>query len=252
MKTKEEKEAEEIYNLIADFYHNYRTKKYPEGWFFNEMLEMPTTLKLLGNVKGKKILDFGCGSGIYAKILTKKGAKVSGFDISEKMLQIAKNENPNIDLRYGSGYKIPFKKKFDVVLASLVIDYLKNWDKVFKEVSRVLKKESLFIFSIGNPVSECVKKIIVKGQKLRVLGINNYFDEKIFYSDWGFLYNNKIKIPSYHKTYETIIKTILKNGFEIIDYKDTYPINKAKKLFPEQYRNHTKSPYFCVWKVRKK
>ena len=75
---KDEKEAKKMYDLLAKFYHDLRTKKYPQGWFYNEMLEMPSTLELLGNVKGKKILDFGCGTGIYAKILTKKGAKVSG------------------------------------------------------------------------------------------------------------------------------------------------------------------------------
>jgi len=105
--TKEEKEAEAVYNKIAEHYHSHRTKKHPKGWFFNEMLEMPAMFELLGNVKGKKVLDFGCGSGIYAKILTKKGAIVKGFDISEEMLKIAKKDNPTLDLRQGSGYKIP-------------------------------------------------------------------------------------------------------------------------------------------------
>ncbi len=159
--TKEESEAKKIYDIMADSYHNHRTKTYPEGWFYNELLEMPATLSLLGNVKGKKILDFGCGSGIYAKLLTEKGAKVKGFDLSEKMLEIARRDNPKLDLRHGSGYKIPFNEKFDIVVAALVIDYFDNWDKVFKEVSKVLNKGGYFIFSGGNPVSETVKKVII-------------------------------------------------------------------------------------------
>jgi len=94
-----EKEVSKNYDILAESYHEMRTKKYPQGWFYNEMLEMPATLELLGNVKGKKILDFGCGTGIYAKILTKKRAKVKGFDISREMIKIAKQENPNLDLR---------------------------------------------------------------------------------------------------------------------------------------------------------
>jgi 2-polyprenyl-3-methyl-5-hydroxy-6-metoxy-1,4-benzoquinol methylase len=77
MKT-DEKEASKKYNIIANHYHTWRTKENPNGWFYNELLEMPTTLGLLGNVKNKKILDFGCGTGIYAKILTRKGAKLKG------------------------------------------------------------------------------------------------------------------------------------------------------------------------------
>ena len=64
-----------IYDRIANDYYNIRTNKSTKGWFYNEMLEMPTTLKLLGNIKNKKILDLGCGPGIYAKILSKKVRK---------------------------------------------------------------------------------------------------------------------------------------------------------------------------------
>ena len=88
--SKEEREAKVMYENSASFYHDYRTKINPEGWFFNEFLEMPATLELLGNVKGKKVLDYGCGSGIYLKLLKERGANIKGFDISEEMLKIAK------------------------------------------------------------------------------------------------------------------------------------------------------------------
>ncbi len=73
---REEREAKKKYDIIAKYYHNFRTKEHPKGWFYNEMLEMPSTLELLGDVKNKKVLDFGCGTGIYTKILKEKGAKI--------------------------------------------------------------------------------------------------------------------------------------------------------------------------------
>ncbi len=251
MKTKEERTAKNVYNNIAESYHNHRTKLYPKGWFFNEFLEMPTTLELLGNVKGKKILDFGCGSGIYAKLLTKKGAKVSGFDISEKMLAIARKENPKLDLRYGSGYNIPFKGRFDIVLASLTIHYLKDWDKVFQEVRRVLKKGGFFVFSTGNSVSEIMEKIVLNGKEYRVLGTKNYFKKYKIYASWK-MNNKEVQVSAYHRPYEEIIRTIIKNGFEIADYKDAFPSKKGKKLFPDDYKTYSRRPFFCVWKVMKK
>ncbi|MFH1210114.1 MAG: class I SAM-dependent methyltransferase [archaeon] len=247
----EEKQAKKIYNNLSQYYHDLRTKKHPNGWFYNEMLEMPSTLELLGNVKGKKILDFGCGSGIYAKLLTKKGAIVKGFDISNKIIEIARKENPKLDLRIGSGYNIPFKEKFDIVQASLVLDYFKDWDKVFKQVYNILNDKGYFVFSLGNPIAECTKKIKISNKKLRVLGENDYFSEKRIYAFWT-IENKKIKIYSYHKTYETIIKIILRNGFEIVGYKDTYPLKRAKTSFPKDYKLFSKIPYFCVWKVKKK
>jgi SAM-dependent methyltransferase len=248
----EEKEANKVYNFMAEHYHNWRTKKNPKGWFYNELLEMPATLSLVGNPRAKKILDFGCGSGIYAKILSKKGAIVKGFDISEEMLKIARENNPGLDLRQGSGYKIPFDEKFDIVIAALVIDYFDNWDRVFEQVSRVLKKNGIFIFSGGNPISECAKRVKLGRKKYKALGIRNYFDEKVHYANWSYPDGKSVDVPSYHKTYETIIRTIVRNGFELVDYKDTFPLSKAKKLFPEDYAEYSKYPYFSVWKVRKK
>ncbi len=252
----EEKEARKKYGIVAEHYHNWRTKLNPYGWHYNELLEMPATLSLLGNIKGKKILDFGCGTGIYAKLLTKKGAKVKGFDLSPEMLTIAKRENPTLDLRLGSGYNIPFNEKFDIVIASLVLDYFKNWDIVFQQVNRVLNKNGIFIFSVGNPVAECTIKKRIKGEKQRVLGINSYFKEGKIYGTWHkIFYKGKmidVQMPSYHKTYETIIKTITNNKFEIIDYKDCFPLIKSKKLFPEEYEFTSKIPYFCVWKIKKR
>jgi SAM-dependent methyltransferase len=249
----DEKEASKFYNKVAGIYHDMRTKDHPEGWFYNELLEMPAVLELLGNVRGKKILDFGCGTGIYAKMLTKKGAIVKGFDISKEMINIAKKNNPELDLKVGSGYKIPFHEKFDIVIACLVMDYFEDWNKVFREVSRVLKQGGAFIFSVGNPVSECVKKIDIRGKKVIVFGKVNYFDEKNNYAKWKFVKipKKKIKVPSYHKTYETVIKTILQNSFSISGYKDAFPARKAKTLFPEDYARFSKQPYFCVWRARK-
>jgi len=246
----EEKEPIKKYALSAEAYHNLRTKENPQGWFYNELLEMPATLELLGKVKGKKVLDFGCGTGIYAKILKQKCAEVKGFDISKEMLEIAKKENPELDLRFGSGYNIPFNEKFDIVLASLVVHYLKDWNKMFKEISRVLKKGGYFIFSTGNPVAEAKKKIKVGKKKISVL--YNYFNEGKIYGPWQDNKGKKMRMLSYHKTYETIIKTIIKNGFEIVDYKDCFPIKKAKRLFPEDYAEYSKKPFFCVWKVKKR
>ncbi|MEK6898960.1 MAG: hypothetical protein AABW79_02595 [Nanoarchaeota archaeon] len=81
---KEERQTKETYNIMAKFYHEHRTSKFEGCWFFNEYLEMPAMLKALENVKGKKILDWGCGSGIYAKMLDKKGAMLKDLILAKK------------------------------------------------------------------------------------------------------------------------------------------------------------------------
>src|SRR3989344_1648913 len=251
MKNKEETETEETYDAMAPFYHEYRTTKFKGGWFFNEYLEMPAMLTALGNVKGKKILDWGCGSGVYAKILSKRGAGGKGFDISEEMIKIARTENQNLDLRIGSGLKIPFDEKFDIVFASLALHYLKDWNKVFSEVSRVLKKEGLFLFSDDNPVTKSSKSITYEGNKIKALGIRNYFKEGEMHSaDWELPNGKTVRIRAYSRTFESVIKTILQNNFEIIDYVDAFPIPSAKNKFPEEYKLWSKVPKFVIWKLK--
>ncbi len=240
---KDEGEAIRQYAKSFEAYHHWRTKENPKGWFYNDYLEVPAVNELLGDIRGKKVLDFGCGTGIYIKILIKKGAIVKGFDISNDMLSIARKENPQLDLRQGSGYDIPFREKFDIVLASLVVHYLSDWNKMFQEIARVLRKGGYFVFSTGNPVVGTVKK--------RDQGANYFHDKKVSVG-WKDNDGGEMRMYYYHKTYEEIIRTIIKNGFEIVDYRDCFPIRRAKKNFPKEYERYSKEPLFSAWKIKKK
>ncbi|RPJ77887.1 MAG: methyltransferase domain-containing protein, partial [Alphaproteobacteria bacterium] len=57
----------------------------------NAYIEQPAMRKAVGEVKGLKIFEVGCGPGILAEYLVHEGAKVVGFDVSPKMIELAKN-----------------------------------------------------------------------------------------------------------------------------------------------------------------
>jgi len=95
------------------------------------------------------------------------------------MIVIAKKENPKVEFKVGSGYKIPYEGKFDIVFASLALHYVRDWNKVFREVKRVLKKGGLFIFSNGNPILDASNSMGIEGKKRKVMGKKNYFEEKM-------------------------------------------------------------------------
>ena len=118
------------YDKFANAYTDYVCS---ESNFWNKFIENPAFEKLLkNNVKGKTVLDLGCGSGISSVKLEKWGGDVVGIDISKNMLNIAKKMHPKIKFIQGSMEKLPLKDmSFDVVASSLVIHYVKDLSKVF-------------------------------------------------------------------------------------------------------------------------
>jgi len=240
-----ENEVRKTYDRIAKKYHEGRKV----GWkmVYNEFNEMPATLSFLKNVKGKKILDLGCGTGIYTKILKKRGAKVYGVDISPEMIEIAKREVKGVEFKVGSAVDLPYKSgTFDMVLASLVIHYFPSLDKAFSEIRRVLKKDGIFIFSSDNPVVAATHRMRGKPRKYRVF--RNYFDEGKFYKRWPRI---KSRVPYQHITFQTMIRAVVRNGFNIEDFVDTRTTKEAKKYDRSMYAFTSKVPWFSVWKVRK-
>jgi 2-polyprenyl-6-hydroxyphenyl methylase / 3-demethylubiquinone-9 3-methyltransferase len=100
-----------------------------------------------------KVLDVGCGGGYLTNYLAKKGHLVSGVDLSEQSLQIAKKEDTtaSVDYRRASAYELPYlKDSFDVVCAMDLLEHVEKPATVIAEAARVLKKGGLFFFHTFN------------------------------------------------------------------------------------------------------
>ena len=95
----------------------------------NNLFEIPALFSMLPDIKNKRVLDLGCGFGEHCKRFIDCGAKkVVGIDISEKMLEVARNENSDPNIIY---INMPMEKiaelneQFDIVVRVLseVPDY---------------------------------------------------------------------------------------------------------------------------------
>lgn len=101
--------------------------------------------------KGKKILEIGCGIGVLADMLQKKGNSVCACDISQEMINEAKKLNPNIDFSIQDIESLTYKdNSFDYVVTIGVLEYLDYDDKALKEIFRVLKKGGYAIIEFNN------------------------------------------------------------------------------------------------------
>ena len=122
----------------------------------HRFVEKPMMKSMLPDLKNKKILMLGCGTGEESKLLETFGAsskQLIGIDLSNKSIEIAKNTYPDIEFVVGDMNNLPFENEcFDFVYSSLAIHYNATPEKTYKEVYRVLKPDGLFLFSVGHPL----------------------------------------------------------------------------------------------------
>lgn len=99
-------------------------------------------------IKGKAILDFGCGDGPESARFISLGAKkIVGIDPSAEMVRLAKERKlPNTTFVNNDGVTIPLKNnQFDLVYARFVLHYIKDLKSQFVEIERVLKRGGYFL-----------------------------------------------------------------------------------------------------------
>lgn len=99
----------------------------------------------------KSIIDLGCGTGKHAKLLAKKGFEVTGIDLSEEMIAIAK-QNSTIDFHLGDIANFSLDKKFDVALSIFhVFSYLTDNEvllNAFLNINKHLNDQGIFIVDV--------------------------------------------------------------------------------------------------------
>lgn len=115
-----------------------------------ERLECQLVLELVGDVSGRRVLDVGCGDGELAVTLAKRGAIVTGIDISAAMIDAAKAQagkhDADIAFHVASAEELPFPTgQFDVVTAITILCFVDEPDPIFREVARVLRPGGRFV-----------------------------------------------------------------------------------------------------------
>ncbi|WP_299951868.1 class I SAM-dependent methyltransferase [uncultured Modestobacter sp.] len=120
----------------------------------NRHYERPAMLDLVGNVRGRRVLDAGCGSGPLAAELLSRGAAVTGFDSSAVMVDLARERlGADADVQVADlSAPLPFADgSFDDVTMSLVLHYLRDWGAPLAELRRVLRPGGRLVLSVNHP-----------------------------------------------------------------------------------------------------
>ena len=120
-------------------------------------------LDVAGVGPGSRVLDVGCGSGLYGHLAAKRGAQVAGLDAAEGMIAIARERTPSADFRIGEMEELPFADEtFDVVTGFNSFQYAADPIHALREARRVTKPGGRVVMLVWGSAEDCEASAFVR------------------------------------------------------------------------------------------
>ena len=131
-------------------------------------IRVPYFERVLGGYAGKRILDVGCGGGVFSEALARAGANVLGFDASERSLEAAREHareaGLEIDYRLALAEAFEPDGTFDVVTAVDVLEHVEDVDATLDMCTSALKPGGVFGVLTHNQTLEAFEELIWQGE----------------------------------------------------------------------------------------
>jgi SAM-dependent methyltransferase len=168
--------------------------------------------RLLGDVKGKRVLELGCGGAQCSIAFAKQGATAIGIDFSGEQLAFAKRlcerEEVRVELRQGDLADLAFLRadSIDVVFSAYALGYVEDLNRVFRQVHRVLKVGAPLVFSLPHPAYDMIDDDADEPLLVR----RSYFDRSPIDYEW-----NGIPFTDYHHTIGDIYMGLVRASYRV-------------------------------------
>jgi SAM-dependent methyltransferase len=209
--------------------------------------EWPALRDLLPDLRGRKVLDLGCGYGWFCRWAREAGAaEVLGIDVSEKMLARARADTADPAITYQradlEGIALP-RAVFDLVYSSLVLHYIADLNPLMSLVFGSLVRGGSLVFSMEHPIysapAEPEWSPDAAGHK--IWPVDHYLDEGPRSTHW--LAPGVIK---HHRTIATMINLLLRTGFAIAHLEEWGPSEAQIAAHPSWADERHRPPFLIV------
>lgn len=202
---------------------------------YNAHYDRPAVLGLLGDVSDRRVLDVGCGSGLYAEELVRRGADVVAFDGSAGLVDLARQRvGAPADLRvHDLGDPLDWleDESVDDAVMALVLHHLKDPVPALREIHRVLRPHGRLVVSTVHPFADW-----------RQLG-GSYFTDEMVDDTW----NDGWKVRFRRAPLTHWCAEFLEAGFLIERLVEPLPAESMKDRFPDTYDRFTVEPFFIAF-----
>lgn len=229
-------EPQNVYDDPAFFAGYSRLERFGAGW--QRAVEHADLLSLLPDVRGRRVLDLGCGAGQLAHHLAMSGAaEVVGVDVSEKMLALAQAEwaHPNVTYQRGAIEDLRFPDgRFDLVVSSLAFHYVDDYRALVRRIAGWLTSGGVLVYSTEHPIYTA-----------RLPG-GGYADEGPREETWFVSGVRKV-----HRTVATLVNGLRDAGLVIERVLEPMPGAQWLRDHPQQAEDERRRPMFLLVRARK-
>lgn len=210
---------------------------------------MPLALRLLGEVRGRRILDLGCGEGGYARELARRGAAVVGVDGSARLIEVARQRTASagLDVQFVCANASHMEEiaggSFDLVLAAMSLMDVEDYGGAVAEAHRILRSAGELLMSITHPcftppVSEWIRDDHGRG---KFFAVDRYFDRIA----WEQKMARRFTVPVIrrHRPLEDYMAAPLRAGFLLREFLEPTATDGEVKRSPRFWKLQ-RIPYF--------
>jgi len=176
-----------------------------EGDMTRKYLLNPVLLTLLGDVKGKSILDAGCGQGYLSRLLARKGARVTAIEPTDTLYSYAvrREQAEQLGITYlqadlSTWAYVP--NAFDYVVANMVFMDIPNYIPALLNCVAALKCSGGLIFSLLHP---CFEESGAAWKEKGFVAVRDYFQERAIKQDYGYFI---------HRPLSTYLNSVIQAG----------------------------------------
>jgi SAM-dependent methyltransferase len=131
----------------------------PRAWAEDEDQQVPTyeeAIRRVGAAAGQRVLDIGCGTGVFLRLVAERGAVPFGLDASQALLEIAHERVPGADLRVGDMERLPYDdNRFDLVTGFNSFFFATDLVAALREAGRVAKTGAPVVIQVWGSPERC-------------------------------------------------------------------------------------------------
>jgi ubiquinone/menaquinone biosynthesis C-methylase UbiE len=215
----------QTWNQIAPHYQ--AEHKIPTGFVhYGPHCPNEDQLQLIGDVRGRRVLEIGCGGGQCSIAFAKRGAAATGIDISDEQVRFARR------LAADNGVEAAFHRgnaerlshigngSQDVVFSAYALQYVKRMDRCFGEVARVLRLGGRFVFSLDHPFWYCLAE-----KELRIE--SSYFEGEYSYEWEQTGMRSRPRVRQFQRTVGEYYRLLRNADLEVVDIVEPEPVEEG-------------------------